>query len=97
MAGSTALVIEYEQLKDRLDKIEATKNEAQKRRNARRRFIQHGGVLSISSARHMTQEKEKDDEEKARRKVERANQKRELQQKKDQIKELEEAIRNLSE
>ena len=61
--GAVALSVEFEQLKEQLAKLEANQIKAKSQQNERRRYLQRGGALQVSTAREMIRTREEKEEE----------------------------------
>lgn len=78
--GAEALAVEHTQLLERLRRVEDTIKASKQRKNERRSYLQHGGTLSVMSARKIAKSKEDIYNEKLRKRNERLARRQEKEQ-----------------
>ena len=79
-----ALSVEFEQLKEQLAKLEANQIKAKNQQNERRRYLQRGGALQVSTAREMIRTREEKEEQRQQKVDERRARRQRQRQEKEE-------------
>jgi len=82
--GAVALLVEFEQLKERLTKLEANQIKAKNQQKERRRYLQRGGTLQVSTARKMIRTREEKEEQRQQKVDERRARRQRQRQEKEE-------------